>query len=189
MAPDPDDRAAPKHNYEYGREHDGYSHVGIPPGCPACAAERQNAPTASDDRASAALAAIRDEALGSIAYAGNHACPDAGSSCSAHNALRLLAAVERVLELHRKQEKPVRTTRVCPEHVQERTRAHARDLPAWREDIAACPDCTVTEKYVCAEPSCRCECPDDDEWPCPTVEAITEALNGQEAGDGLEARS
>ena len=94
MAPDPDDRAAPKHNSEYGREHDGYSHVGIPPGCPACAAERQNAPTASDDRASAALAAIRDEALGSIAYAGNHACPDAGSSCSAHNALRLLAAVE-----------------------------------------------------------------------------------------------
>ena len=83
----------------------------------------------------------------------------------------------------------MRTTRVCPEHVQERTRAHARDLPAWREDIAACPDCTVTEKYVCAEPSCRCECPDDDEWPCPTVEAITEAPNGQEAGDGLEARS
>jgi len=46
------------------------------------------------DPASATLAAIRDEALCSIAYADDHACPDAGSSCSAHNALRLLAAVE-----------------------------------------------------------------------------------------------
>ena len=32
----------PEHNYEHGREHDGYKHVGIPPGCPACAAERRD---------------------------------------------------------------------------------------------------------------------------------------------------
>ena len=52
------------------------------------------APDPSPVPASATLAAIRDEALCSIAYADDHACPDAGSSCSAHNALRLLAAVE-----------------------------------------------------------------------------------------------
>jgi hypothetical protein len=90
----------------------------------------------------------------------------------------LLAAVEAVLNLHARAEKPSRTTRVCAEHVQERTRAHARDLPAWRRDVAACPDCTATEKWVCAEPSCRHECPDDDGWPCPTVRAVTAALAG-----------
>ena len=98
----------------------------------------------------------------------------------------LIDAAERVLELHRRSDEPSRTTRVCAEHVQERTRAHARDLPAWRRDVTACPDCTVTERYVCAEPSCRHECPDDDGWPCPTVLAITAALagTGKEAGDG-----
>jgi hypothetical protein len=48
--------------------------------------------------------------------------------------------------------------------------------------IAICPECTVTEKYVCA--TCRHECPDDDGWPCPTYRAITAALTGEEAGDG-----
>ena len=30
-----------KHNLEFGREHNGYSHLGIPPGCPACAASEE----------------------------------------------------------------------------------------------------------------------------------------------------
>ena len=129
------------------------------------------------DGASAALAAIRDGANCSIAYAGNHACPDAGSSCSAHNALRLLAAVERVLELHHRRDKPVRTHNICMAHA------------PWGNDEgynAGCAACTITEKQVCAEPSCRHECPDDDGWPCPTVLAITAALagTGKEAGDG-----
>ena len=55
---------------------------------------------AADDL-TAALEEIRAEADGSIAYAGAHDCPDTGTSCSAHNALRLLAALRAVLELHR----------------------------------------------------------------------------------------
>jgi len=33
------DAGMPEHNYEYGREHGGYSHMGIPPACPACRRE------------------------------------------------------------------------------------------------------------------------------------------------------
>jgi hypothetical protein len=129
--------------------------------------------TSPDDPAAAILAGIRERAskyadarMISTAYA------------SAEDVPALLAAVEAVLNLHRRSDKPSRTTRVCAEHVQERTRAHARDLPAWRRDVAACPDCTATEKWVCAEPSCRHECPDDDGWPCPTVRAVMAALAG-----------
>jgi hypothetical protein len=39
------------HNIEYGRrEHDGYSHVGIPPGCDACRKEREAARYAAHDQ-------------------------------------------------------------------------------------------------------------------------------------------
>ena len=31
------------HNVEYGAEHNGYSHMGIPPGCPACRKDREQA--------------------------------------------------------------------------------------------------------------------------------------------------
>ena len=54
----------------------------------------------TDDRVASTLAKIRAEALGSIAYAGDHTCPDADASCSAHHALRLLAAVEAALKEH-----------------------------------------------------------------------------------------
>jgi hypothetical protein len=46
------------------------------------------------DDPSSLLSPIRAEALGSIAYADGHACPDIENSCSAHHALRLLAAIE-----------------------------------------------------------------------------------------------
>jgi hypothetical protein len=38
------------HNIEYGREHDGYSHMGIPPGCDACRKEREAARFAAHDQ-------------------------------------------------------------------------------------------------------------------------------------------
>ena len=128
------------------------------------------APDPSPVPASATLAAIRDEALCSIAYADDHACPDAGSSCSAHNALRLLVAVERVLELHARQDKPVRSWDLdlrCAAH--DWTRNTIRSFDAVRD----CPDCRYSEYYACS----HCRCP-DDAWPCPTVLAITAALTG-----------
>ena len=53
------------------------------------------------DDLTAALEAIQAEADGSIAYSGDHDCPDFWTSCAAHHTLRLLAALRAVLELHR----------------------------------------------------------------------------------------
>ena len=92
----------------------------------------------------------------------------------------LLAAVGRVLELHRKQDKPVRSWDLdlrCAAH--DWTKRVIRSFDAVRD----CPDCRYTEYYACS----HCRCPDDAR-PCPTVRAITAALTGQEAGDGLETR-
>ena len=94
----------------------------------------------------------------------------------------LLAAVDKVLELHRRSERPSRTSHVCTEHVRQSLN-RGRDLPAWRAAVAACPDCTVTETYVCAHEACRHECPDDDAWPCPTVRAISAELTKGHGGD------
>ena len=93
---------------------------------------------------------------------------------------RLLVAVERVLELHARQDKPVRSWDLdlrCAAH--DWTRNTIRSFDAVRD----CPDCRYSEYYACS----HCRCP-DDAWPCPTVRAITAALTGQEAGDGLETR-
>ena len=95
------------------------------------------------------------------------------------DAARLLAAVEAVLNLHCRSEKPTRTHNVCGEHARRRPRAAF--LPEWRKAVDACPDCTVTEKYVCD--CCRHTCPDDDEWPCPTYRAISAALLGSQQGE------
>ena len=38
------------HNYEFGRQHNGYSHMGIPPECPACLAAAAVPPAAGDPR-------------------------------------------------------------------------------------------------------------------------------------------
>lgn len=92
---------------------------------------------------------------------------------------RLLAVADVALKLHRRSDEPVKTRHVCSVHAY----LH-HPSPQWRADVEACPDCTVTEKWVCAEPSCRHECPDDDEWPCPTFEAISRALTGKEEEHG-----
>ena len=89
---------------------------------------------------------------------------------------RLLAAVERVLELHARQDKPVRSWDLdlrCAAH--DWTRNTIRSFDAVRD----CPDCRYTEYYACS----HCRCP-DDAWPCPTVRAITAAR----AGTGKEER-
>ena len=133
----------------------------------------------TDDPASAALAAIRadigarDDLITRMQPGRSYPVAEFNGAQDrlAERVPSLLAAVERVLELHRRRGTPVRTHRICAKHA------------PWGNDeghTAACPDCTVTEKWVCAEPSCRCWCPDDDGWPCPTVRAITAAL----AGDG-----
>ena len=95
---------------------------------------------------------------------------------------RLVAALEAALALHRRSDEPERTHHVCPEHV--RQRRDSREVEAWREAVSTCPDCTVTERYVCAHDRCRAECPDDDAWPCPTWRAITAALTGPQPGEG-----
>jgi len=94
----------------------------------------------------------------------------------AGHAARLLAAIDAILELHRRSDVPSRTHSICMEHVQQRNDFSSRS--EWREAVGTCPRCTVTEKWVCAEPSCRHECPDDDGWPCPTVLAVTAELAG-----------
>ena len=52
------------------------------------------------DDLTAALEEIQAEADGSIAYSGAHDCTDTGTSCCAHNTLRLLAALRAVLGEH-----------------------------------------------------------------------------------------
>jgi len=140
----------------------------------------EEAPMARDpDPASATLTAIRDEALGSIAYAGNHACPDAGSSCSAHNALRLLAAVEAVLKDHQ----PGRVKvfgYTCKSHEQHRFFSITSTEAG---DVRACGQCTATVYNACT--GCGPQVSVDA---CPVREAVTTALTGQEAGSGLETR-
>ena len=92
----------PEHNYEYGAEHGGYSHVGIPPGCPACAAERQKAASAATP-AAAILAEIRERHAKAADFAGSGLAEIVPGLAilweSATDVAPLLAAVGRVLEL------------------------------------------------------------------------------------------
>jgi hypothetical protein len=126
------------------------------------------------DRVASALAGIRERHAARIKNA-----PGLGADPTDFRAL--LKAVEAALELHRRGEKPVTTHHVCPHHVITR---RSRGGSQWRDLVNACSDCAVTEKYVCAHEQCRTECPDDDEWPCPTYFAITAELTGEEAGGG-----
>jgi hypothetical protein len=87
----------------------------------------------------------------------------------------LLGAVEAVLKLHARQDKPAITHTLCPEHAG--WMDHAGHL--FRTAVELCPNCTVTEKHVCTH--CRNWCPDNDEWPCPTVRAVTAELIKGEA--------
>jgi hypothetical protein len=82
----------------------------------------------------------------------------------------LLAGLEAALKLHARQEKPVRSWDFdlrCAEH--DWTKATVRSF----EEVRRCPACSYRERWVCK----HCRCP-DDEWPCPTYRAITEALPG-----------
>jgi hypothetical protein len=100
---------------------------------------------------------------------------------SAEDVPALLAALRAVLELHVRSDKPVRTHNLCRDH--SALHHHSGRFP--REVIEICPECVATEKYVCAH--CHHECPDDDQWPCPTVQAITREL-GKGAGDATVER-
>jgi hypothetical protein len=84
----------------------------------------------------------------------------------------LLAAVKAVLELHKPG--PVRHSY----DLDLRCEAHDWTKHSVRafEEVQACPACSFREYRRCAH--CR-----EDEWPCPTIQAITREL-GKGAGDG-----
>jgi hypothetical protein len=76
------------------------------------------------------------------------------------------AAVQAVLKLHVRQDKPVRSLDwACARHM----RPGLPDFPA----VMACPDCRTSEYYVCS----HCQCP-RDAWPCATYRAVSDALSG-----------
>ena len=128
-------------------------------------------PMPDDDRVASTLAEIRERfsAASKLGYG--------GAILSAADVPLLLAAIEAVLKRHHRSGRPVKTHNLCRDHS---ALAHySGRMP--REVIEICPECTVTEKWVCA--TCRHECPDDDEWPCAEYRAITAALTGEEAAD------
>ncbi len=96
---------------------------------------------------------------------------DAAFIITARTAMpRLLAAVEAALKLHARQDKPVRSWDLglrCEAH--DWTKNTVRSFDAVRD----CPDCSYRDRHPCVH--CRCE-----DWPCPTVLAITAALTGAE---------
>lgn len=91
----------------------------------------------------------------------------------------LLAAVDKVLALHVRPEKPVRCwdldlacekhqwLRGLEPHMLEETRKHALS-------VRNCPDCRYRERYFCT----HC---DHEEWPCPTYSAVLAGLKGEKA--------
>lgn len=86
---------------------------------------------------------------------------------SSRDVPRLLAAVEAVLALHVRSAKPAKYYEHCPDHAFD---PETRSFGSF-DDVVNCPDCTFTEHYLCA----HCSCP-NDEWECPTYQAITAAL-------------
>jgi hypothetical protein len=99
---------------------------------------------------------------------------DAVFIATARNAMPLLlSALDEVLKLHARQDKPVRdygAEGACPNH-----RVTALGRMNFKS-LHDCPDCQYTEHYVCS----HCSCP-NDEWSCPTVRAITAELTKGEA--------
>jgi hypothetical protein len=80
----------------------------------------------------------------------------------------LVAAIEAVLKLHVRQDKPIRTYDLdlrCEAHDWTKHAVRAFDV------VRECPDCTYRERYVCSNRDCR-----EDEWPCPTYLAISAEL-------------
>lgn len=90
---------------------------------------------------------------------------------------RLLGAVRAVAAFHVPHEVP--STRICAAHASGPKWRQSATLAEFRDEADACPDCVRTMQTVCA----HCECPNDD-WPCPTAQAITRVLLGKEGSDG-----
>lgn len=92
--------------------------------------------------------------------------------------LRLVGAVEAVLKLHAPSETFVRSWDLdlqCGAHAQiPMSRRTATEMRGYFAAVRECPDCTYREKRVCSEPGCR-----DEDWPCPTNQAITRELLGE----------
>lgn len=96
-------------------------------------------------------------------YADTMLCAEGGGIVRGDHAA---AQVARVRTLHGRQDKPVQSRKVCDRH------GGADGLKALRLDwkraeVESCPDCEVTEYYVCR----HCQCP-NDAWPCPTIRAL-----------------
>lgn len=140
---------------------------------------------ADDDRLSAELEAIREHSAATRASAHGYVprgerLPDGpcgewliANLESASDVPRLLAALDAVLKLHARPEKPTRSYELdlrCDAH------RHARISHIRAGEVRDCPDCTYREVWYCMH--CHHE-----EWPCPTVQAITGKLAG-EAGSG-----
>jgi hypothetical protein len=85
---------------------------------------------------------------------------------------RLIAMGDALLKLHTRSEKPRTTVSTCLAH------SYSRTAGFDHLAVERCPDCIVTQKHVCTH--CRHECPDNDEWPCPTYSALAAALSGEE---------
>jgi hypothetical protein len=88
------------------------------------------------------------------------------------NVPRLLAALDAVLGLHSRREKPSHCYDLdlrCAAHDWTKNAIHRFEV------VRDCPDCTYRDRWYCT----HC---DHEEWPCPTYSAVAEALTG-EGGD------
>jgi hypothetical protein len=94
--------------------------------------------------------------------------------CSVHGHLaHLLAMTNALLVLHQPKTVIVRT--LCGAHD-----AHSLSTAEGRAAVNTCPDCTEHERIACAE--CDPICPDDNIYPCETVQLIVAKLVGKESG-------
>lgn len=123
------------------------------------------------------LEAIRERASAAARYplAKIAAIGDADAfvivAASAMDVPVLVSVLEKILDLHSRQEKPVR----CYD-LDLRCEAHdpaVHVIMTHREWAAVrdCPDCAHREAWVCS----HCNCP-DDQYPCKTRRIIMEAL-------------
>ena len=132
------------------------------------------------DKVAAALAGMRER---NDQWIASMALTEASVNDSPFGDLRrALAAVEAVLAIHVRQEKPIRSWSPCEYHAYDPATGNQVSLRQMRD----CPDCAAlaTDVWLCA--SCRNLCPDDDKWPCATYLAVSRALLGEEPSPGSE---
>jgi hypothetical protein len=121
----------------------------------------------ADDPLSSALAPYRS-AHREVTWNGERVCGSDHHRWPCDASI-LLDAVEAALTLHARPEKPTRCWDLdlrCPVH-----REIIAPVPTYTA-VRDCPDCTYRERFYCT----RC---DHEEWPCPTVRAITAKLTGE----------